>query len=249
MKRTTALLLGATAALAAAGCAPDATSIQIQYAMSDQPNAACQVAMSSNQRGGGSVDIGNTSHYLTALKVVNQLSSKDLTAGGETVNPGSRNNFYIEGVKLSYQVNGASVTIPDQQMGGAGMILAGGALAMGMDLLTPQAVKALNDGYFSKLTAAIRPTVSLSVRVSIVLTGKFAGGSSYETAPFDFPLEVYELDTVACNPPRALKVNTGSTAPACTNFGQDGVPYSCVCSDCGVCATGTKCNTTTCACE
>ncbi len=249
MKRTPALLLGAAAALGAAACVSDATSIQVQYAMSDEPTSACAIAMSSNQRGGGSVDIGNTSHYLAAFKVVNSLDSADETAGGQTVNPGTRNNFSIEGVKLSYASSVASVTIPDQQVGASGMVAAGDSLAFMMDLLTPQAVTQLGKYFSSFSTSALRASQVLSVRVSVVLSGKFANGNSFETAAFDFPLEVYELDTLVCNSPRLLEVVTGYTAPACSNWGQDGVPYQCVCTDCGGCSTSKTCNTTSCACE
>ncbi len=247
MKRTAALLLGATAALAAPGCATDAVSVQIQYAMSDQPNASCAVTMSSNQRGGGSVDLGNTSSYMVAFKVVSALDASDLKAGGQTVNPGSRNNFLIQADKIAYSVTDSwgneVLTIPAQILGDSGLLSAGGSLALGMDLRTPEAVAQLN----AYLDA--RPSAVLTARVSIALVGKLASGGSYETAPFEFPLVVYRGDTVVCKAPRKLAVATGTTPPACSNFGQDGVPYSCVCTDCGGCSTSTKCNTATCACE
>jgi hypothetical protein len=247
MKRTAAFLLGATAALAAPGCAPDAVSVQIQYAMSDQPNAACEVTMSSNQRGLGLVDLGNTSSYMAAFKVVSALDASDLKAGGQTVNPGSRNNFLIEAVRIGYSVTNSQgsevLNIPAQTAGASGFLPAGGSLALGMNLLTAEAVIGLN--------AKLRPPEELTVRVSIALVGKLASGGSYETAPFEFPLVVRKEETVPCDTDKhwTLAVATGATAPACSNFGQDGVPYSCVCTDCGGCSTSTKCNTATCACE
>jgi hypothetical protein len=258
MKRTAALLLGATAALAAPGCVPDAVSVQIQYAMSDQPNAACEVTMSSNQRGGGSVDLGNTSRYWTALKVVSALDASDLKAGGQTVNPGSRNNLRIEAVKIGYSVTNSRgseiLNIPTQTAGAAGFLSAGGSLALGMNLLTPDAVSRLN-AYFDELKRDVRLDTVLTARVSIAFVGKLGSGGSYETAPFEFPLVVYKDDTVVCDTNPNTKAHwklaaaTGTTPPACSNFGQDGVPYSCVCADCGPCSAGTKCNTDTCACE
>lgn len=247
MKRTAALLLGATAALAAPGCVPDAVSVQIQYAMSDQPNASCAVTMSSNQRGGGLVDLGNTNEYWTAFKVVSALDASDLKAGGQTVNPGSRNNFLIQGVKIGYTVTDSRgnevLTIPAQTAGSSGLLSAGGSLALGMNLLTPEAVIGLN--------AKLRPPEELTARVSIALVGKLGSGGSYETAPFEFPLVVRKEEAKPCDTDKhwKLAVATGATPPACSNFGQDGVPYSCVCTDCGGCGTSTKCNTATCACE
>lgn len=239
MTRRSALLLGALSAFGAAACASDATSIQIQYAMSDQPTSSCTVSDSSSQRGGGSVDLGNTSQYFAALQLVSALDSKDLTAAGETVNPGTRNNFLIETLTLSYAAQGLSIA--DQQIRAAGMVPAGGKLSLGLALLTGPAVAKL-------LPFAMG--VAKNVTVSIKIGGKFANGSSYETAAFDFPLVVYVGSTLACSGLATIGAVGEATPPACSNWGQDGVPFACHCTDCaGTCSAVEYCDTTACACK
>ncbi len=239
MKRNAALLLGALGALGAAACAPN-TSIQIQYAIGDQPSATagCSVSDSTLQRGGGSVDLANTSHYMAALHIVSSLDSADLKAGGETVNPATRNDFKIDTLILGYSAQGLS--IPDQKVGSSGLVPAGGTLALGLDLLTGPAV--------SKLFAFARDTPK-TVTVSVKLAGKFVSGSSHETETFDFPLTVYLGTTLNCNGYAVIGAPTGTSPPACMNWGQDGIRGECQCDACAEQCTSTQtCDTQACLC-
>jgi hypothetical protein len=97
------------------------------------------------------------------------------------------------------------------------------------------------------------------VTVSIKFSGRFASGAHYETAEFFFPLQVYQtkiplldLTTRQCTPNSALvpTATSGGNPPACSNWGQDGVPFACVCQNCNsLCDTATqKCDPTSCTC-
>jgi hypothetical protein len=226
----------------------DRVSVQVLYVMYDVPDKDCVVAKSETQKGGGSIDLGYTNAYLLALYVKSNLDSASIQAGGQTTNPASRNDFYVQEVVLNYR--GSFVDIPEQVSPSAGTVLAGGELFWGMNVITSDAAAGLAEAV---LEANARGLEALEVIVSITLRGTFANDSEYETAPFDFPITVYMTSPVPCpDPVRQMygAVSDDALVPACQNWGQDGIPFTCVCRpDCGGCGLGTKCNTDTCACE
>jgi hypothetical protein len=244
MNRKIVLISAAASLLTGLSCASDVVSVEVQYAMFGSPDENCSVTSASDQKGGGSIDVGWTGAYYLGLQLVNHLEATDITAAGAPVNPASRNDFFINQVALSY--TGKGISIPDQVVNTAGTVLAGGKLAMGVNALTYDAAE--------RLKVATLPPGGLEVLVGMKFRGAFASGSSYETASFKFPIRVYSSGTTqaACF---GTKESLSGNVPACGNWGQDGEYFKCKCADttstdaCGGCATGQTCNTTTCGCE
>lgn len=243
MKRMTLLAAAASSCLALS-CTPDVLSIQVRNAIGGQPDESCSVKDEKKSlKSGGAVDLDYTSSYWVALWLTSALDNSAVTAGGGTVNPPSRNDFYISEVSLKYSGDGVP-PIPEQIRPKAGTLSPQGDLFVSVNLLTSEAAE--------RLRAAMAPWSAVAAKVAIVFRGKFAHGASYETAPFEFPLTVWRTEPAVECPSNMMPVAIppANLVPACGNWGQDGIYYACGCrSDCGGCTAGTTCNVESCSCE
>jgi hypothetical protein len=220
MKRTISLVAAAACSWLLISCAPDVTSVQIMNAIPG-PDPECVVSSdTTNQKSGGSINIGYSDSYFLALWVRNALDNTEVQAGGTTVQPETRNDFYLREVVLNYA--GKHVpSIPEQVRPTAGRVPAGGDLFLSAGLLT--------DDVVTRLHPAPIPPDGLNVVVEIRFRGEFAHGASYETEPFFFPLRVWNTEPLQCDWTKEMPIADPATEamPACGNWSQDGVYYVC----------------------
>ncbi len=243
MNPKNALVAAVAAMLSGLSCVADRESIQIEYAMAGAIDEACMVSAKDVQLARGRIDIGWTSNYFLALRIKSNLDNSNVTANGQPVAPGSRNDFNISQVSLQY--SGKDIpNIPAQLVSRSGTVSAGGELYMGLDLLTADAA--------DRLAAATIPAGGLQVNVQVILRGSFAHGASYETAPYNFPLVLRNSTMPTCGLAQVGLPSDGATIAPCHNWGQDGIYAICGCPSAtaggtstdpcrGLCPAG-KCN-------
>jgi hypothetical protein len=230
-------------ALGTASCVEDVVSVQITEALANVPDESCGVGDTSTQKGHGSLDLGYASQsapaYWLGIRMVNALNSQAITAGGENVNPPSRNDFYLKEAVLNYEGKGLP-SIAEAVSPIAGRVPAGGELVGGVNVLSADAFRRLDQ---------VATDQGIEVTVNLKIRGTFASGQDFETAAFSFPLTVYKTMPPTCTE-REEQVAAGSSKPPCGNWGQDGSAWTCSCkASCGGCAAGETCNASTCACE
>ena len=244
MKLTKLLLVPAVAlGLCSASCVPDVLSIQVKQALADAIDGECVLTTGSDmQLARGVLDLGyvnpNNPAYMLALRVVSNVEATELTGGGSSYNPADRNDFYLE--KVTFHYTGEGVPEVTSEMSLSGLIQAQSEADFAFNILSSEA--------YRRLVAMATPD-GREVVVEIKLSGKFAHGAEYETAPFAFPLTVYASMAPICDSAVHDLVSAGPTDPPCQNWGQDGIGYVCVCKDSAGCPEGTTRNPDTCVCE
>ncbi|MGI5862993.1 MAG: hypothetical protein ACOX6T_13160 [Myxococcales bacterium] len=243
MKLSKLLLVPAVAlGLCSASCVTDSVSIQITQAIAGAIDSSCALTAGGNtQLVRGAVDLRYKSEnpgYWLALRVVSNMEATELTGGGSNYNPGSRNDFNVRKVTFHYTGDGVPEMTDEMTLSGT---------------IPPQSEA---DFAFNILSERVRDSLGSiatpegrEVIVEIKLSGEFAHGAEYETAPFAFPLVVSSNVRYECTDAQE-EVARGLALPPCMNWGQDGIVYECVCRvDLPDCPEGKSRNPKTCVCE
>ncbi len=252
MKIKSFLILPLTAMLLSCN-AEDVLSIQIVNAINGEPNSKCEAKASDAQKFKGSLNfsipeaMGMYPQYYLALKVKSSLETEKPTAGGTTLQPESRNDFYISELRLDYECQDEAnrcrgfPNIPTQVTPMAGTVPAGGTLAVVAALFTVASADSI---------AAFVGEEGVNVSINIKLKGQFANGSEKEVPAYAFPLFLYRYALPSFDRNKyQLSAAEGSDGPACGNWGQDGAAPVLVCRPgCGGCGEGLKCDEDTCSC-
>ena len=167
MNRMTSLLC-LVAALFLSACVGESG---IYIASSHGYNKDCKCS-SSEQKGGGLLDLSLATGYDTCLLLKNDLSGDD----GDTVGS-QRNHYQLRSLIIETRVDGE--TVAEEELDAAGGCPPNGELLMGVGLLGPKSMEALN----SKASAEIQSAV---VRVKV--KGKLLSGGYIITTPYTFPI-------------------------------------------------------------
>lgn len=221
MKINKLVVATAVGVLGLTACVEDVVSIQIQNVIANGVGSDCTVAGGDTQQGGGSIDVAYMSEffpaYYLALNVASHLSTEEVSAGGSTVSPASRNDFYVTKVLVSYEGGGVSLV---DELNVAGRVEAGGELLMGMNVLSLRAFQRMQQ---------LAGEEAKSVLLGIKLAGHFAHGAELTTGEFQFPINFYASPFPApiCTATQTLAPAVADAIPPCSNWGQDGYRYVC----------------------
>ncbi len=127
---------------------------------------------SSEQLGGGLLDVSLASQYEVCLLLKNELSGDD----GDTVGS-QRNHYQLRSLIVETRIDGE--TVAEEELEAAGGCPPNGELLMGTNILGPKSMEALN----SKASTDIQSAV---VRVKV--KGKLLSGGYIITTPYSFPI-------------------------------------------------------------
>lgn len=213
----------------AVGCVPDTQSIQVLQ--STRMDSTCVAQAEGVQTSGGTLNIAEAEFYVGALVVRNEGAPEGISAGGQQVSSGARNDFNITEAVLSYELSendgknnpGAKTELAKEKtVPLAGRVQAGGRAGLGFFFLTPDRV--------AHLTSIKIGPEGLLLKTLIKLRGAFVNGSKHETPVFAYPILVFNPDsgTLKCDAAKQDKViHPNSPIPACKNVGQDGSYPTC----------------------
>jgi hypothetical protein len=181
------------------------------------------------QTSGGTLNIAESEFYAGALVVRNEGAPEGISAGGQQVSSGARNDFNITEAVLAYEMSendaknnpGAKTELAKEKIVPlAGRVPAGGRTGLGFFFLTPDRVAHLADSTKVKIGRE-----GLLLKTLIKLRGAFVNGSKHETPVFAYPILVFNPDSgqLKCDAAKQDKVIAPSSPmPACGNVGQDG---------------------------
>jgi hypothetical protein len=214
------VVLGLLAAMLVSACSADDLNIIVLSARA--PGSACDFKDDTLYVSRGSLDLTQYNIDATTTTVSNQyyqvfswqnnLSSVPLIVNGQTVDPGSGNNFIADTAVYSYQFSDPSVTLGSESQNMRAIITAGGTAkdnSVPAELIQPKAFAAI---------AASPLTTPQTLLVTLQYFGKLtAGGPTKNTNKVTFPLTIYRSSTTPVN---CFALNP----PGVPNGGACGVP-------------------------
>ena len=161
--------------------------------------------------------------YYQVFSWQNNLGSVPLVVNGQTLDPGTGNDFIADSAVYSYQYSDPSVTLASETQNIRAIISAGGKPtdnSVPADLLQPKAFAAI------AASTAI-DTSAQTLLVTLQYFGKLAaGGPTKNTNKVTFPLTIYRSATGALNC-YALTPASQPNGGACRTPGRD-QPVSCM---------------------
>jgi hypothetical protein len=199
------LVLVASLSAAAAGCTESLSPLQVGAA---RPLDNTCSADTGSQRYAGSLDIALNAPYVIAFDVSSDLSTDDVTVGGDTVVSGTRNDFVVKEISFTYTSEPAGTFVPERIPAHA-VIRAGDDEVMNISLIGPKA--------YATVANLLGAHESVTLMATFRLRGRLAGGQDAETNEVSYPITVYNSGFVAC-PAGTVLQNTG---PCENRPGQD----------------------------
>ena len=220
MKLHTILILSSFGAV---GCSvPNDSSIRFlnphEFTFGQPSSTGCTPQAISIYR--GSLDLAGYTQYTLAFDWESVLTQINTSISGDPLAGPQRNEFVLDHLIFSYdsmpgitfqpeQMNADAVVQPGAGVGG------GGSKWFGMNLLTPQAQRALID----RVQVGESP---YELRVSFQAFGSLASGAKISSNKVAFPLSVYRSSFAGCR--ADIRAPTG---PCGVPGGQDGTVVGC----------------------
>ncbi|RKH64325.1 hypothetical protein [Corallococcus llansteffanensis] len=213
------LFVAASLALGLCSCAESPPVVQILQ--TKQPSAACVVAQDAPGIARGRLNLRYGRNYVVGLIVNSNYANTPTEVGGVPLDPnpdtGGQGTAFVDSVKLSFDAD-SGASIPDQTLPyTAGLNPSSEGNLLVLSLITA-------DVYSALLQAVPTNADPVQVQVTIQLTGKYAGSSSFESNEVTFSIDVDNRDVGV---PTCAAGEVPESAGPCGNSGQDNVFPSC----------------------
>jgi len=206
--------LGLVAAALLSGCSADDLNIVVLSARA--PGTACAFDDDTKYVAHGSLDltpyvVGTSTvvsnQYYQVFSWQNNLTSTPVVVNGQTVDPGTGNDFIADSAVYSYQYSDPSVTLAAESQNMRAIISAGGSSkdnSVPAELIQPKAFAAI------AASTAI-DTSAQTLLVTLQYFGKLAaGGPTKNTNKVTFPLTIYRRSATAVTCPAGQVPNGGA---------------------------------------
>ncbi|AFE06842.1 putative lipoprotein [Corallococcus coralloides DSM 2259] len=214
--------IAAALSLGLCSCSESAPVVQILQTI--QPDESCDFAPDDTGIAGGSLNLFYRDAYVLGLVVKSSYTSTPIDVNGVPLEPdtdvGGSASAFVDTLKLSYSST-PSINIPDGEVPYTAVINpASDENQMVVNLMTAEAVEALE--------AALGGNATATVRVTLQLTGKFAsGGKKFESNEVVYGIDVSNR---AYTPPPCVGTAAPQipAGPCGSGIGQDNQYPSCL---------------------
>lgn len=204
--------LGLLALAVLSACKADDLNIVVLSARA--PGGNCDFSDDTKYVSRGSLDLtpyavgtgtAVTDQYYQVFSWQSNLTSTPILVNGQTVDPGTGNDFIADTVVYSYQYSDPSVTLANETQNIRAIITAGGAAkdnSVPAELIQPKAFAAID------ASTAI-DTSAQTLLVTFQYFGKLAAGGSKNTNKVSFPVTIYRRSNTAVTCPSGQIINGG----------------------------------------